>query len=289
MCWDSKPDTPDPGQSALNYVRGMADPGLQNALLGAEKTYRPQYAENNVSVAEQSLFGFGTGQRGWLDILGQATPQLGNIQSAANTQQREADLADVEQLGGRATEAILNANPQQRALVDALNQNAMNALNNSERLSFEANREAEQGVRQSLAARGRSNDNIGVFEEALNRESLLNARQDRAQALGLGTAALNQSVAGDPFQAILGRPSNSLQSAMGQQQASMYGAQTATPSLINPDTGVNLAQANYATNVGYTAGMNSLYGQMYGAGIQGFTDLNVAAMESSSSASPTSS
>ena len=40
----------DPGESSLDFIRGMANPELQNELLAAEKTYRPEY--NKLELAD---------------------------------------------------------------------------------------------------------------------------------------------------------------------------------------------------------------------------------------------
>lgn len=52
MCKSAKmpkePESPapvDPGKSALDFINAMADPALQNQLLQAEQTYRPEYTE----------------------------------------------------------------------------------------------------------------------------------------------------------------------------------------------------------------------------------------------------
>lgn len=106
----------DPGQSTIEYMRDMADPALQQMLYSSEAQFRPQYTELNLQDMNQYLQGVG-GQKG---ILGQyADINAFNIaqQTAANTAQREADISNVERLGGRASAAFANANP---ALKDAL-------------------------------------------------------------------------------------------------------------------------------------------------------------------------
>ena len=107
----------DPGQSSINYVRSMADPALQQLLLESEQTYRPQYTALNLQDINQYLMGVGTeGQPGYvpgvLSQLGQVSPQIGEIQAAANTQQRAAEIADVAKLGVQASQAFRAANPE---------------------------------------------------------------------------------------------------------------------------------------------------------------------------------
>ncbi len=64
----------DPGKSALDYMRSMADPALQNQILQSEQLYRPQYAALNLADLNTYLMG-GGGQRGVLDLNAEATRQ----------------------------------------------------------------------------------------------------------------------------------------------------------------------------------------------------------------------
>lgn len=86
----------------------------------AESQYAPQYAQLYQDILNQSLFG----QGGILQSYEASTPRLGQIQAQANTQQRLADIGDVEQYGGRAVEAFNQANPQLAALRGQIAQNA---------------------------------------------------------------------------------------------------------------------------------------------------------------------
>lgn len=56
------------------------------------------------------------------------SPTLSRMDAQALRSQREADIAAVEQLGGRATDALRSADPQQAALVDEMNRQAMEEL-----------------------------------------------------------------------------------------------------------------------------------------------------------------
>lgn len=107
----------DPGQSSVNYVRAMADPALQQLLLESEQTYRPQYTALNLQDINQYLMGVGAeGQPGYvpgvLSQLSEVSPQIADIQAAANRQQRAADIADVATLGAQASQAFRAANPE---------------------------------------------------------------------------------------------------------------------------------------------------------------------------------
>ena len=53
------PTPVDPGQSALDFTRAMADPVLQGELLSSEQLYRPQYADLNLADMNTYLSGRG--------------------------------------------------------------------------------------------------------------------------------------------------------------------------------------------------------------------------------------
>lgn len=108
----------DPGQSALDYINAMADPALQGRLLSVEQEFRPQYAQLNLADLQTYLQGR-DGQAGALDLFGQATQRAGEIQAAANTQQRQADITDVSRLGAQAAAAFRQANPELAAQLEA--------------------------------------------------------------------------------------------------------------------------------------------------------------------------
>ena len=65
------PTPVDPGKSALDFVRSMSDPALQNRLLQAEQTYRPEYTELELADINTLLRGT-EDQAGLLDIQDEA-------------------------------------------------------------------------------------------------------------------------------------------------------------------------------------------------------------------------
>lgn len=116
------PPTPvDPLQASLDFTRAMADPAFQAQLLASEQTFRPQYNQLELNDINQLLRGSG-GQMGLLGLQDLAAQQVGQTERSILSQQRAADIGDVEALGGRASEAFLNANPQLRAQLERANQ-----------------------------------------------------------------------------------------------------------------------------------------------------------------------
>lgn len=137
----------DPGQSSLDFIRGMADPELQEKLISAERTYRPQYNQLELADIDTLLRG-GGGQRGLLQQQEFAAREMQRYGSDLNTAQRTADVEDVERLGGRASQAFLAANPDlARSLTEAeaLRGGGMSVDNDIRRL-------VSQGVPQAQAA-----------------------------------------------------------------------------------------------------------------------------------------
>jgi len=112
------PASVDAGQATSDYLRAISDPALQQQLYEAEQTYRPQYAQLELNDINTYLMG-GGGQRGVLDLTDEATRRQNQIGIEALSQQRAADIGDVEALGQRASAAFMNANPELRAQMQA--------------------------------------------------------------------------------------------------------------------------------------------------------------------------
>ena len=114
----------DPGKSALDYINAMADPALQEKLLGAEQQFRPQYTQLNLQEMEQYLRGVPgkegqPGQAGAIDILSQVTPSLVKAQETADRLQRDADIRALQSQSGGYLSALMQANPQMFAQLEA--------------------------------------------------------------------------------------------------------------------------------------------------------------------------
>lgn len=128
----------DPGKSSIDYINAMADPALQERLLQAEQLYRPEYTQLELADINTFLRG-GNGQAGLLDITDEATQRANALASQQLSQQRAADIADVEALGGRASAAFRAANPELQA-----------ALSRAEGLSS-APADILSGLKQSIS------------------------------------------------------------------------------------------------------------------------------------------
>ena len=261
------------GDSEWAQGLGIASPEVQEAILEAERQYGPEHVRNELDRQMVALEG----------LIGQAqfaAPQIGDIQAGMLSQQREADIADVEALGGRATEALRSSDPDRAALMGQYRGLTDDLFARAARLTPQQNRMAQQSAREAYGDRGRSLDNASIFAEALNREESM--RRNRAEALGAAGGLFNmyQATAADPFQSILGRPSGAAHYAdVTGQRALGMGAQPTfnTDSLINLALQQNANRNNYNANIygadsarsgafggGLLGGLGSLFGGILG-------------------------
>ena len=108
------------------------------------------------------------GQPGLLELYQQdIMPGLARADVAGLDVTREGDIAAVERLGQRATEAFRQANPEQAALMAELNRQAQQELAAGASLPPAMARELEQQVRGAQAARGKGFGVSDISEEAL--------------------------------------------------------------------------------------------------------------------------
>jgi len=213
------PDTPPPrdyAQEKRDTLQAQVDlaPDLYAAEASADYG-RPAYAKLDLQVLRDTLLG-SEGQPGLLDLYERdVMPRLGAADAAARDVAREADIAAVERLGPRATEAFRASNPEQAALMDELNRQAMTDLQSGASLPPSVARELEQSVRGAQAARGFGYGMADIGQEALVKGLQAEQLQRRRQQFGQQIAGLNMATTQDPFLAILGRPGVQINQAMG--------------------------------------------------------------------------
>lgn len=142
-------------------------------------------------------------------------------------------------------------------------------LNQGSQAELGANRQFQMGVQGADIAR--QGGNMQLQSQMLG--------QDRNYALALAQA--QQSVASDPFQAILGRPSQAQATGNAQAQfASGLAQQQVGPNLFDPNAGINLGLqqnanlANYSANIygaqsSYAGATNQARGAMIGGALSG--------------------
>jgi len=235
---------------------------------------RSAYAQLDLDVLRDIMTGK-DGQPGLLELYeNQIMPGLSRADAAGNRVSREADITDVEQLGQRATEAFRSANPEQAALLDRLNQQAMSELDAGASLPPALAREIEQQIRGSQAARGMGYGMADVGQEALIKGLQAEQLQRRRQQFAQNVVGMNAATATDPFLAILGRPGVQVGQAAGitsQGQGfnpgSVFNPESAYSGSLfannyNAQLNANIASANARAGAasGLMQGMGSISG-----------------------------
>lgn len=179
------------------------------ASLAATEKYSPRLGAIQRQQLEATLLGSpGDGTRGLLDIyFKDASPTAAAADRAASTAQREQDIADVTRLGAGAVDAFRSANPQQKALMDALNASALEGLSAGRNLPPGMRRLVEQNVRASQGARGFGFGMNDAMSEALATTDAAERYYQNNFQRAQGMAGLNAATTGDPFQLVTGRAS----------------------------------------------------------------------------------
>jgi hypothetical protein len=149
------------------------------------------------------------------------------------------------------------ADPYAAAIANQQNQLAMQLYGQSQGLTPEQRRLAEQQARSGSMARGRIGDQSSVAAEILGREGFLSSKRQEAMGAGQLAQSYNNQFS-SPLMSILGRPSSAMQYAQGQQGlAYQQGGQQVGPRFSDPNAGVNLALQNASNLSNYNA---SIYG-----------------------------
>jgi len=256
------PPAPQPVSMAEEYRKTaemMADPYLQQKMLEVEKTLRPQYAALNLADLQ-------TYQTGLLGLQAQATRQAAELERETLAAQRMADIGAVEQLGGRATAALRAADPYAARMAELSQQAAEKAYAQSQNVTPEQMRLAQQQARAAGAARGRVGDQSTIAAEILGREDVMARRRAEAAQMGQLAFGMSRAISADPFQAILGRQSGAMQYGAQQQAfAQQLGGQPIGPRAVDYGQGVNLAMQNQANLGRYQTAIYGAEAQAAGA------------------------
>ena len=232
-------------------------------LFAAESEFRPKYAELDAGIAEDIAPRL-------MDLYEKIQPRFSAMDREAATAKREADIASIEQLGGRAKAAMDAANPEQAALMAELNQQAMADLALGGKLSAAEQRTLSQSARGAQAARGFGygiNDAaIEAFAQPQGSDQRRRQRQDFARSM----VGLNQATATDPFMAILGRPAQvnpgMVGGLVGQAQGFNPGA------IFSPESAYaqNIYAGNYQGNLAAKTATANNRAAIMGAGLGAF-------------------
>jgi hypothetical protein len=248
------PPAPTPVSMADEYLktaRVMSDPELQKRMLDVERTMRPEYAKLNLADLETYMGGV-------LGLQEKAARQSGALEREQLAAQRAADIAAIEQYGGRATAALRASDPESARLANLSLQAAEKAFARAERLSPEDLRLSQQAARQAGLARGRVGDQSNVAAEILNREDAMARRRAEAGQYGQLAFGMSKAMAADPLQYILGRSTGALGYGAQQQGfTQQLGAQPIGPRAVDYNAALNMAMQNQANLGRY---QTSIYG-----------------------------
>lgn len=192
----------------------QAQVDLAPEIYAATAEYRPQYADLEVATLRRALLG-SDAQPGLIQTYRDIEPALTEFTTQAASNQRERDIADVERLGSRATEAFRTADPRAAALEDALADQAQAGLDSGGTLDPAIADEVSQQVRAAQAARGMGFGAPDASVEGLFLGREANAMLNQRRAFATDVAARRRASQGDPFMAILGRPATASQMAGG--------------------------------------------------------------------------
>jgi len=208
----SAPAPRDMYQEGRDSLQAQVD--LAPDIYAARAKYDPLYSQLNVDTLRSALLG-SEGHPGLLQTYKDIMPEITAMGRDSASAQRAADVADVEGLGQRATTALRNSDPVAAALEDKLAAQAGAGLDAGYGLPPEMLAQVQQQVRAGQAARGMGNGGADVSVEALFGAREANQMAQQRQQFAGQVAARRRSTTGDPFMAILGRPSQANSQAAG--------------------------------------------------------------------------
>lgn len=263
MCFSSAPkvERRDPAAETAATLRAQSEMESgtgQFADLGPrielERKFAPQYARLDFDIARDILLG-GEGQPGALDLLeNEIAPAQARMESAALSQRRQNDIADVNALAGDSRAAFDKLNPQGAALLRQLTDQASTELSAGRGLTAGEERQYQQAARSAGAARGFGFGQDDAFNEALTVGEAGNRRLRERQQEAKSALVASQGFYGDPFMAILGRSSNANPQALLAQGQSFNPGQVLNPTdpyfgdaynyNANAQNAANISQAN---------------------------------------------
>jgi len=176
---------------------------------------RPAEARLNLEILRDVMRG-SQGTPGLLELYEQdVMPGLARADVAGLDVSREGDIAAVERLGPRATEAFRQANPEQAALMAELNRQAQSDLSAGAGLPPSLSRELDQFIRGGQSDRGMGYGMADLGQEALIKGMNAEQLQRNRRSFASQVVGLNAATSADPFMAILGKPGVGMGAAQG--------------------------------------------------------------------------
>ena len=253
------PKARDYGGEMKSTLQAQVD--MAGDLYGAEEQWRGKYAQLDMDIAKQM-------SPQLLDLYESSQSRLGAMDREQLDLQREGDIGAIEKYGGRARDALDAANPEQAALLEELNAQALGDLQQGGQLNAGERRTINQSARGAQAARGFGYGiNDAAIESWANLQGSEQKRQQR-QGFAQSMVGMNKATAADPFMAILGRPSSMNPAmaggAVGQAQGFNPGAMFSPESQYAGD----IYNQNYQGELAARTASAKNRASMIGAGMQ---------------------
>lgn len=235
----NEPSAPDP--------RNLTDEGL--GTLEAFKNVSPEwlniYKEYGGQFANEASNNFNTSYNN-------IAQNIGNVETSSNSNIRESNLSDVQNLGADSLSTIKGLNTNLQSLTDGITAQALTDLQNSGELSARDKYDTAQLAREAGQSRGNIGGNSTIYNEILNAEQLKDQRQKDAISLATTAAQLEDGYNSDALNLITGQ-SNATQLAVSPSATT---SGYITPTTYNPYTNA-YAQDLYNTN--YNAAWDQYY------------------------------
>lgn len=249
------------------YTKALPD------VLDSEKQYRPEFMGLNLGDVN-SFLGGTNGQEGLYGLGRTATQETGqNIADA-----RASELASMTGQAGAFRGFAQQLSPESQAQVDASTSEAARATQAARQLTPEEQRMSDQSSREAMASRGMLNSNSSIGSEVMGRANVMADKRLEAGAARQNAFGMAQDFYTRPGLQALGNAPLSYQAGQQQLGMGLNAIGSATPQMINPDTGVNLgmqqrsqqqqaAAANAAASASKSSGLMGMFGSAAAAAI----------------------
>lgn len=201
-------------------------------------------------------------QKGIVDIGEEIGQRIAKLDSSSLSAQREADIGDVSRLGGLSLAAQQNADPRTARLIESLTTEASDELGMGYDMSPAQMRLAQQTVRSRGQGTINNTGRSGDLREAIGVSKFAQDLRDKRKQFAVGAVGLRQSVYGDSFNRVLGRPASaSPQGYISQAQGissrigpSMFGSGVNANELYSDNQNAQAANnaAKASANQAYT-------------------------------------
>ena len=258
-------------QEGRDSLQAQVD--LAPEVLAAEQRTQPEYGKLQRQQMRDFLLGTGATDRGFLDLYqNEVAPVQTRLDREATRAQRTADIQDVGDLGADAVNAFRSANPQQKALMDAINADVLGELGAGYTLTPEESRLVAEGVGAAQASRGMGQGPADVYEQALATSEYGVKRKQQRLENAMRVGALNQATTADPFQLVTGRASG----AGGMPLANMaLGNNAMGPANFDPFAAGPMSILDFNANASQAANIAKANNNaaMAAAGINAFGNL----------------